>query len=468
MRHGNPRRMARQVQVLGNQFAEVQGLPFADLVSADGISQALADENVIGRERVYTPLVTVAMLLSQSQDDDPSLRQAVARFQAQRAAQGLPAISADTGAYSRARGRLPEGVLARLARRAGHALLRDAPARWCWRGRDVKIADGSTLSMPDTPANQTAYPQPTSQQPGLGFPILRWVVLLSLAVGTVLNAAYAPYQGKGTGETALLRQLYDDLHDGDVLLADTYFCTYFAIAELQRRGVDIVVPLHQCRHADFRQGTRLGPEDHVVVWFKPQRPAWMTPTEYAQFPATLTVRELRIRVPQKTSRRRTFVVVTTLLDPPAFPKAAVADLYRQRWHGELDLRSLKEVLHLDVLRGQTPAMVRKELWTHLLAYNLLRATMAQAAQEHGRDPRQLSFKGALQTMRAFALPLLLCPSEELPDLVRRVLAAIARHGVGHRPGRVEPRARKRRPKPYPLLTKPRAQARKLEVINRSG
>jgi hypothetical protein len=468
MRHTNRRRVRRQVESLRSQFARVEGLPFADVLSADQIDTVLADEQVTFRDRVYTPLITLAMMLSQTQDDDYSLRQAVARLRAQRAAQKLPDIDADTGAFSKARGRLPEGVLAQLTRRSGRGLLLDAPAHWCWRGRDVKIVDGSTLSMPDTSANQSAYPQARTQQPGLGFPILRFVVLLSLAVGTVLNAAYCPYRGKGTGETALLRRLYDDLDHGDVLLADTYFCTYFVIAELLRRGVDIVVPLHQCRRADFRRRRRLGCEDQVVTWSKPARPEWLDAEDYEQYPATIAVRQLRVRVPQKTLRRRTFVIATTLLDAREYPKAAIAALFRQRWHAELDLRSLKDVLHLDVLRGRTPAMVHKEFWAHLLAYNLIRTTMAEAAYEHGGDPRRLSFKGALQTLRAFALPLLLCPADQLPELVRRVLAAVASQRVGDRPDRVEPRARKRRPKPYKNLTRPRAQARKLETRKRSG
>lgn len=468
MRHVTPRRVSRQVESFRQQFAQAPGLPFAEVLPAGLIDQVVAEEQVPFRERLYTPLVTVSLLLSQAHDADPSLRQAVARFLAQRHAHGLPAASADTGAYSDARQRLPQGVLARLTRHTGQRLLLDAPARWSWRGRDVKIVDGSTASLADTPANQKAYPQPATQKPGLGFPILRFVVLFSLAVGSVLNAAYCPYQGKRTGETALLRWLFDDLDPGDVLLGDGYFSSYFAIAALQGRGVDVVFPLHQRRHADFRRGQRLGREDHVVTWHKPVRPEWMDEDDYRRVPDTLTVRELRIRAPQKTLRRRSLVVVTTLRDPRAYPKAAVADLFRLRWHAELDLRSLKVVLHLDVLRSKTPAMAHKELWSHLLAYNLLRTVMAQAAQEHGGDPRRLSFTGALQTLRAFALLLQHSPAPELPALVRRLLAAIARHRVGNRPDRVEPRARKRRPKPYKLLTKARDEARRLEIINRCG
>lgn len=468
MRHTTRRRVSRQVESLRQQLAQVDGWPFADILSTDLLEQVLADEHVAFRDRIYPPLLTLAMMLSQSRDADASLRQALARLQARRAVQGLPALDADTGAYCQARRRLPEGVLAPLTRRTGQRRLLDALGRWCWRGRDVKRADGTTLCMPDTRAHQKAYPQAKTHKPGLGLPILRCVMLFSLAVGTVLNAAFDRYQGNQTGETALLRRLYDDLDEGDVLLADTCLCTYFLIALLLRRGVDVVVPLHQCRRADFRQGQRLGHAGHPVVWSKPARPAWLTAQEYAQFPDTRTVRALRVRVREKTSRRRTFVVVTTLLDAEAFPKAALAELFRQRWHAERELRALKDVLQPDVLRGQTPAMVHKEWWAHLLAYNLIGTVMARAAQQHGQDPRKLSFKGALQTMRGFALPLWLCAPRQLPDLVRRVLAAIVQHRLGHRPGRLEPRARKRRPKPYKLLTQPRAKARKLEVSKRSG
>jgi hypothetical protein len=340
----------------------------------------------------------------------------------------------------------------------------DAPARWCWHGRDVKLVDGSTLSMPDTAANQQAYPQPASQKPGLGFPVLRLVALFSLAVGTVLDVAVGPWKGKQTGETALFRTLHHHLGDGDVLLADRYFCGYFHVALVQERGADVVMRLHHLRHFDFRRGRRLGADDHIVSWHKPsQRPDWMDEATYARLPATLTMRELRMRVPHKNGRSRTILVATTLLDAREYPKQAIAELYRQRWHAELDLRSLKTVLQLDVLRCQTPAMVRKEIWVHLLVYNLIRKVMAQAAQEYGRSPRRISFKGTLQTLNAFSDCLRTCFQKDLEPLSHRVLEAVATHRVGDRPDRVEPRAKKRRAKPYRLLNKPRGQARKAEI-----
>lgn len=445
------------------RFAQANGLPFSDVLSAAGLQRVLDDCQVQFRDRIFSPLITVATFLAQVLDPDHSMRQAVARLIAHRASLGLPPCSADTRAYSKARQRLPENVWAELTRRTGRDLLNDAPPHWSWHGRDVKIVDGTTLSMPDTPANQTSYPQPGSQKPGLGFPQVRMVALLSLAVGAVLDVALGPHKGKHTGETALFRQLHHHLHDGDVLLADRYFCGYFHLALVRQRGADMVMRLHHLRHTDFRRGRRLGRGDHVVTWHKPkQRPDWLDEDAFAQMPPTMTLRELRIRAPGKNCRSREILVVTTLLDARAYPKKDVAELYRQRWHAELDLRSLKTFMQLDVLRCQSPVMVRKEIWAHLLAYNLIRKVMAQAAQEHQVLPRQLSFKGALQTLNAFADSLRACTAG-LETLCRVLLAAIAQHRVGDRPGRLEPRRKKRRAKPYPLLNQPRAKARKAEV-----
>lgn len=453
-----------QVESLCRQFAQAPGLPFADVLCPDQIERVLDDCQIQFRERIFSPLVTVATFLTQVLDPDHSMRQAVARLIAHRVAARLPPCSPDTRAYSKARQRLGENVWAELTRRTGRDLLLEAPARWCWRGRNVKVVDGSTLSMPDTPANQQAYPQPASQKPGLGFPVLRIVVLFSLAVGTVLDAAVGPWKGKQTGETALFRTLHHHLADGDVLLADRYFCGFFHLALVHERGADVVMRLHHLRHFDFRRGRRLGAGDHVVSWHKPkQRPDWMDEATYARLPATLTLRELRLRVPSGKGRSRTILVATTLLDAREYPQQAIAELYRQRWHAELDLRSLKTVLQMDVLRCQTPAMVRKEIWVHLLVYNLIRKVMAQAAQEHHVPLRRISFKGTLQTLNAFSDLLRNCAAKDLEPVCRRLLEAVATHCVGDRPDRVEPRAKKRRAKPYRLLNKPRDQARKAEI-----
>jgi DDE family transposase len=465
MSHPNQGSVLSQVESLQRQFAQAPGLPFADLLPEEFIVQLLDELGVEFRDRDYPPLVVLAMFLGQCSDADPSLKQAVARLIAQRVAEGEAACSSNTGAYSRARQRLPEKVLAELTRHTGKELMTQAPAEWSWRRRAVKVVDGSTGSMPDTKANQKEYPQPSTQKPGLGFPIVRFVVIFALGVGTVLDAAFCPYQGKENSELALFRRLHDGLQTGDIVLADRYFCSFFDIAELVRRGVDVVMRQHQKRKTDFRSGVQLGKYDHLVVWKKPQRPDWMNEQTYHQYPDEIVMRELRVHVKgrHRKVRSRTITVATTLYDHEEYPKAEVAELYRLRWQAELNLRSLKTVMQMDVLRGKTPEMVRKEMWAHFLAYNLIRKVMCQAAKEFELKPWRISFKGALQTITAFALPLLTCVKGRLPEVVEQLLLAIARHGVGHRPGRLEPRRVKRRPKPHKLLNVPRGKARKFEM-----
>jgi hypothetical protein len=312
--------------------------------------------------------------------------------------------------------------------------------------------------MPDTPANQAAYPQHTAQAPGLGFPIARLVVVFCLACGTALDAALGRYQGKQVGETALLRSLNHALEPGDVLLGDRCYGGWFDLALLRESGIDAVVRLHQQRDCDFRRGRRWGPGDHVVEWAKPDRPDWMDEATYARLPERLVLREVRVRVTQAGFRTDSLVVVTTLIDPTVTADD-LAELYRARWHAELDLRSLKVTLGMDVLRCKTPDMVQKGVWAHLVAYNLIRAVMARAALEFGGPPRDISFKGALQTMRAFAERLVDADGTTAEQLSEWLLIAIGSYHVGNRPDRVEPRKRKRRPKHYPLLMQPRAQVR---------
>jgi hypothetical protein len=459
MAHATPSYHTCQVGQLRQRFAHAPALPFAELLPQGLAEQVIRDEAVSFRDRLFSPLVTLWVFLSQVLDPDHSCRQAVARFLAWRTAQGLAPCSTDTGAYCKARGRLPKTVLARLTRVTGRQAQERAPAPWRWNNYTLKVVDGATVSMPDTAANQKAFPQHNTQKAGVGFPIARLVVLFSLAVGTVLDAVLGRYQGKRTGETALFHNLHDHLEAGDLLLADRGFGSYWELALLRQRGADLVSRLHQGRHADFRTGRRLGREDHVVVWAKPQRPSWMDEKTYAALPASEAVRELRVRVRPVGFRVRVLVVVTTLLDAGQMPAEEVALLYRMRWYAELDLRALKQTMQMDILRGQSPEMVRKEVWAHLLAYNLLRGLMARAAEEAGLLPLQVSFKGSLQLVQAFAAVLWTAAVEELEEIMRRLRAAIRAHRVGDRPNRCEPRRRKRRPKHYPLLNESRQQAR---------
>jgi hypothetical protein len=321
--------------------------------------------------------------------------------------------------------------------------------------------------MPDTPENQKQWPQPPTQKPGLGFPLVRLVAVMSLNCATVLDVAMGPYQGKQTGETALFRTLLQGLEKGDVLLADRYYASFWMIALLRAQGVDSLFRQHQLRKIDFRSGKRLGHGDHIITLQRPtQRPDWMGPATYEQMPEELTVRELRLQVCQRGFRVKMLVLVTTLLDAQLYNKQELARAFRFRWHVELDLRAIKQTMKMSVLRCKTPAMVRKEIWVRLLAYNLVRTLMARAAEQAGIEPRQVSFAGTLQTLNAFAPVLALADRADRPRLLEILLKAIARHRVGDRPDRYEPRAVKRRAKPIALLTLPRRQAR--TTLGKSG
>jgi putative transposase len=285
------------------------------------------------------------------------------------------------------------------------------------------------------------------------------VVLLSLATAMVKGMALGPYAGKETGETALLRELLDQLSAGDIVLADRYYCSYFMIALLQELGIDVVTRMHQGRDFDFRRGQRLGEGDHVVHWTKPAQPDWMDQATYERMPASLQVRELFVRVNQPGFRTESLVVVTTLTDAKKYTKDDVAELYHQRWLAELDIRTIKVTMAMDVLRCQSAEMVRREIAICLLAYNLIRQTMLEAALKSDRSPRELSFTAALQTIAAGWTILSVCTDALLASLIDVMLNNIANTTVGNRPNRIEPRAVKRRPKPHKLLNEPRAAAR---------
>lgn len=445
-------------------FLQHEHLPFAEVLSEQDVGQAFDDEGARFAQSegdVYTPAVTLWAFLSQVlfKGEARSCLTAVSRVVVLLVTLGREPCSDNTGAYCRARAKLPVAVIRRLTYHVADESERRLPQAWLWKGRHVHLADGTTLSMPDTPANQQEYPQSSAQKEGLGFPIARMVVLLSLATAMVTGMAMGPYAGKETGETALLRQLLGRLKSGDVLLADSYYCSYFMAALLIEHGVDVVTRLHHRRKSDFRRGKRLGKGDHVVDWHKPDRPGWMDEETYRRMPASIRVREVRVRVNQPGFRVESFTVVTTLTDATEHAAADVAELYHKRWLAELDIRAIKVTLGIDVLRCKSPAMVRREVWVALLAYNLIRRTMLQSAMLHERSPRQLSFTAALQKVASCWEVLPSCRDGVLDCLVEVHLRHLAGHLVGNRPGRVEPRAVKRRPKPHDLLTQPRQQAR---------
>lgn len=412
----------------------------------DGVEELLPAH----RERLFPPTETLAMFLAQSLAADGSCRQAVNDAVLKRVIGGLPRCSSRTSAYCQARARLPTEMISALTRQVGGMIAESAPRWWHVQNRPVRLVDGATMTMADTTENQAAYPQPSSQKEGLGFPICRMVALICLGSGAMLDAATGPCEGKGSDEQSLLRGMLDRLEAGDILLGDAFYPTYFLLCELVQRGVDGVFEQYGARKrsTDFNSGEKLGVRDHRVVLEKPKkRPDWMTQEQYEQAPATLKVREF-----QAAGK----IMVTTFLDAKAAPKHELKVLYRRRWNGELDLRNIKTTLGMEQLRCKTPEMVRKELWVYLLAYNLIRLLMAQAALLADQIPRQLSFKHTVQVWLSWQ-------QRGAPTgdgvCTHAVLVLIAEPRVGLRPGRIEPRALKRRANNFPLMTKPRTEAR---------
>ena len=442
------------------ELQKTQGLPFSALLSAEKVDRLLAEVNVEFRDRIYTPTVTLSMFLSQVLSADHSCRDTVARLLAWRVASGLPACSARTGSYCDARQRLPLELLQGLVREEGRELEQQADKNILWKGRHVKIADGTTATMPDTPANQAVYPRRRNQARGVGFPIVRIMFVLSWTFGTVLDLAEGPMRGKKTGENTLLRGLGGVLQKEDVLLLDRLLGSYQQIATCRDQGVDVVARQHHSRATDFRRGRWLGTLDHIVIWHRPKfdrqrfdRATWEA------LPETMEIRELRFHVTQPGFRPVDITIATTLVDAVAYPAADLAALYRERWQCELDLRSLKTSLQMTHLRCKTPEMVQKEIWAHCLAYNLIRKTMAESARREDVLPRHLSFKGAVQTMNSFAPYLALCVTDK-DGLWAELLTAIAAHVVGNRPNRLEPRKLKYRLGRYTYMTRPRTEERR--------
>ena len=464
MRHSQHGRFRQQFHFLRRQFLQEGGLPFTDVLSTDVISRAMETLKFEWNERIFTPLVTLWVFLGQVLSADHSCRAAVARLIAHRVSQGMKPCSSKTGAYCQARKRLSEAFFSTVALLVGRTLDAQVDSRWLWKGHRVYLFDGSTVSMPDTLANQRAYPQLYNQKPGTGFPIARIAAIISLSCGAILNLGICRYAGKGQGEVSLLRQLWSVLRRGDVLLTDCLMSNWVGIILLQQRGVETVSRLNKAvRSADFRRGTRLGKDDHLVHWSKPTSIRSVDRATYKSLPKSLTIRETRFRVEQPGFRTKYIVVVTTLLDPILTTKEDLALLYRERWNNELDLRSIKITLQMDILRCKTPELVRKEIWTHVLAYNLIRTIMAQAAVHHEIPPRSISFKATLQTLEAFQ-PMIACQEHRgiayLEELYRHLLQAIVQNRVADRPDRFEPRKKKRRPKSYARLMKPRQELKR--------
>ena len=458
--------LPRRFRLVLLSVLDAGGLPFSKVLSEEEMQDAFDQEGVgFAREEgeVYTPQLTLWAFLSQvlHKGEQRSCLAAVSRVTVLLMALGREPCAKNSGAYCRARAKLPEVVIERLTLQVAQRCERQIPPEWLWHGRHVKLADGTTVSMPDTEANQKVYPQQAPQEEGLGFPIARLVVLLSLGTAMLSGMAIGPCSGKETGEMALMRELLGQLEAGDILLTDRYFCSYFMIAMLLAMGVDFVARLHHARKTDLRRARRLGKHDYLVEWTRPPKPKWMDQTTYDEMPESLGLRQVDVKVDEPGFRVESLSVITTLTDAKRYTSDEIAGLYHKRWHVELDIAAIKITLGMDVLRCKTPEMVRKEIWTCLLAYNLIRKTMLQAAKQKKLSPRQLSFATAMQTMAASwaVLPILDAPQQD--SMTEAQIESLTSQLVGKRPNRVEPRAVKRRPKPHRLLNMIRERARQL-------
>ena len=445
-------------------FLSQPGLPFTKILSAERIERIFRRHgNLFGAGAIYSTAVMVWSFLGQVLRDgkEASCQAAVARVVSYQEHCGGAVPTSDTGDYCRARNKLSEAALRDVSVEIAAEIEEQAPAEWLWKGRHAKLVDGFTFTMPDTPWNQQTYPQSKTQKKGVGLPIARAVAILSLTTACVMDLAIGPYAGKQTGETALLRQLLGSIHSGDVAVMDRYYCSFLMIALLLGRNVDVCARMHQKRHVDFRRGRRLGKYDHIIVWTKPQRPNWMDQATYDAIPQSMELREIRYHVVQPGYRTKTVTIATTLTDAEIYSKEDIAELYGFRWNSELDIRSIKQSLNLAHVRSKSPEMVRKELWTTMLGYNLIRTTAAAAAVLHNKQPRQISLTSTCQYVLASRM-LFSCDliaADRLQSYCRRLLSQIAECEVANRPGRLEPRVLKRRRHGYKLMQQPRCVLR---------
>jgi len=443
---------ARQ-QISAAPPEELEGL-FAPCFPAGLLSQA--DEGPNSRNRVFSRRVTFWTFLWQTLNPGSSCRSAVRKVKAWFGLLGRPTVKEDDSPYCQARRRLDRDTLERALRASAQAAEQRAPQKWLFHGKEVIVGDGTTSTAADTPENQRAYPQSARQQPGCGFPLVKWVALFSLASGALLDVVMG---NKHKAELQLFRKLWDGLKAGMIFLADRGFCDYVTIVALWLRKVDCVLRLNATRPHDFRKGKRLGRYDRLVTWQKPKRkPRTATRKLWRSLPEQFTLRLIRYPVSIAGFRTRHIILVTTLLDPVLYPASELAALYLRRWRVELFLRNVKTTMRMDVLKCKTPEMLYRELMMHLIGYNLVRCLMVEAASIHDVDLERISFKGSVDTLRHFSLVIAKARSHRQQiQLTNEMLEALASDALPDRPHRVEPRSQKRRPKAYPFLIKPRGE-----------
>lgn len=370
-----------------------------------------------------------------------------------------------TSAYCQARGGLPLERLDDLYRAVVQEAAAGVVTADLWCGLRVRAVDGTTATAPDTPANQQAFPQQKVQRPGCGFPIIRIVALFALATGMITGWVTGAW---GQHELALFQQLWEELRPGELLLGDRGFCSWGLLAQCQARQIHAVFRVRGSRRRDLRRGKSLGPGQRLVRWYKPPRhPRTISPEEWATLPQFLDLRLVQCHFLVPGFRTRQVLLVTTLLDAQHYPSEQLSRLYLRRWEMELTFRHLKITLQMDQLSCKTPENLAREIRLHLLVHNCTRRVMLQAARQHRVPLNRLSFAGALAACRQCSQALLQARSQKqrraLLDELFRVIAA---DPVPDRPGRREPRAVKRRPKPYPRLTCHRHKFREIQHQNR--
>jgi hypothetical protein len=403
------------------------------------------------RERLFPPTETLSMFIAQVLSQDRSCQNIVNQAVAKSLVHGLTPCSTHTGGYCKARQRLPLDMPKELAKFIARSLEEETPLSWCWQGRRLRVVDGTTVTMPDTEENQSEYPQQRGQKPGLGFPICRLVAVTDLCSGAVLDVAFGRFKGKGSDEQTLLRSLNDIFESGDIILGDAFFPTYIFIAEMLEKGVDILMEQYGARRrtTDFSRGVSLGVRDHLFDISKPvKKPDWIEQARFDELPDTIAVREFKVKGK---------IIVTTLIDGKTYSKHSLSTLYKRRWEIETNLGQIKTILGMNILSCKTPEMIAKEIWIYILAYNLIRLIMAQSAQMTGLQPTDLSFKHCLQLWLNYLQQTAIMNKVALEAL----FVLMAQQRVAKRPGRIEPRAVKRRPKGYPMLVKPRAESREI-------
>lgn len=450
---------------LASVFLQTGCLPFGSILSESDIWAVFEKHQGLFGGTVYTTATVLWAFLGQVLQDGKmaACQAAVSAISSFQVLRNLDVPTEDTGDYCRARSKLKEEALHELATTVAQRAQRQADAQWLFEGRHAKLVDGFTFTMPDTPKNQTVYPQQKGQAVGCGFPIARCVAVISLATACVMDLAIAAYSGKLTGEGALLRQLLGCFEARDIAVMDRYYCSYMMIAVMLNQQVDVCCKRHHTRKTDFRRGKRLGKHDHLIVWHRPSRPDWMDQDTWEKIPKTLVLRELQYSVTEPGYRTQKMIVITSLTDPAEYSQASIAKLYGFRWNVELDIRSIKSNLNLEHVRCKSPAMVRRELWTTILAYNLIRSTAASAASIHGGLPRQISFTSTCQAILAnwMVISNPHTPAGSIQLVVDAILIQIQKCTVANRPGRIEPRKVKMRPKRYHYMTKPRACLQRL-------